>query len=92
MRNTLDLGAVALAKRESHLPVIVDPSQAAGRADLVIALSRAAVAVGADGLLVEVHPNPAEAKSDGQQQLDLAGIQRLADEVVPFVQAAGRAG
>jgi 3-deoxy-7-phosphoheptulonate synthase len=92
VRNTLDLGAVALAKRESHLPVIVDPSQAAGRADLVIALSRAAVAVGADGLLVEVHPNPAEAKSDGQQQLDLEGIQRLAEEVAPFVKAAGRAG
>jgi hypothetical protein len=92
VRNTLDLGAVALAKRESHLPVIVDPSQAAGRADLVIALSRAAVAVGADGILVEVHPNPAEAKSDGQQQLDLTGIQRLAEEIAPFVQAAGRAG
>jgi 3-deoxy-7-phosphoheptulonate synthase len=58
----------------------------------VIALSRAAVAVGADGLLVEVHPNPAEAKSDGQQQLDLTGIQRLAEEIAPFVQAAGRAG
>jgi 3-deoxy-7-phosphoheptulonate synthase len=92
VRNTLDLGAVALAKRESHLPVIVDPSQAAGRADLVIALSRAAVAVGADGLLVEVHPNPAEAKSDGQQQLDLEGIRKLAEEVTPFVKAAGRAG
>ena len=91
VRNTLDLGAVALAKRESHLPVIVDPSQAAGRADLVIALSRAAVAVGADGLLVEVHPHPAEAKSDGQQQLDLAGIQRLAGEIAPFIKAAGRA-
>ncbi|NBU68677.1 MAG: 3-deoxy-7-phosphoheptulonate synthase [Verrucomicrobia bacterium] len=92
VRNTLDLGAVALAQRESHLPVIVDPSQAAGRADLVIALSRAAAAVGADGLLVEVHPNPAEAKSDGQQQLDLEGIRRLAEELVPFTRAAGRAG
>jgi len=88
----LDLGAVALAKRESHLPVIVDPSQAAGRADLVIALSRASAAIGADGLLVEVHPNPAEAKSDGQQQLDLAGIETLAEEIAPFVKAAGRAG
>jgi len=92
VRNTLDLGAVALAKRESHLPVIVDPSQAAGRADLVIALSRAAVALGADGLLVEVHPHPAEAKSDGQQQLDLEGIQKLVEEVTPFVKASGRAG
>ena len=92
VRNTLDLAAVALAKRESHLPVIVDPSQAAGRADLVIALSRAAVALGADGLLVEVHPHPAEAKSDGQQQLDLEGMQKLVEEVTPFVKASGRAG
>ena len=88
----MDLGAVALAKRESHLPVIVDPSQAAGRADLVIALSRASVAIGADGLLVEVHPHPAEAKSDGQQQLDLAGIAKLAEEIAPLVKAVGRSG
>ena len=92
MRNTLDLGAVALAKRESHLPVVVDPSQGAGRVDLVIALSRAAVAVGADGLLVEVHPEPAEAKSDGQQQLDLAGLDLLVNEIAPHVKAMGRAG
>ena len=92
MRNTLDLGAVALAKRESHLPVVVDPSQGAGRVDLVIALSRAAVAVGADGLLVEVHPQPAEAKSDGQQQLDLAGLDLLVKEIAPHVKAMGRAG
>jgi 3-deoxy-7-phosphoheptulonate synthase len=92
MRNTLDLGAVALAKRESHLPVVVDPSQGAGRVDLVIALSRAAVAVGADGLLVEVHPEPAEAKSDGQQQLDLAGLDLLVKEIAPHVKAMGRAG
>jgi len=92
MRNTLDLGAVALAKRESHLPVVVDPSQGAGRVDLVIALSRAAVAVGADGLLVEVHPQPAEAKSDGQQQLDLAGLDLLVEEIAPHVKAMGRAG
>ena len=92
MRNTLDLGAVALAKRESHLPVVVDPSQGAGRVDLVIALSRAAVAVGADGLLVEVHPQPAEAKSDGQQQLDLVGLNLLVEEIAPHVKAIGRAG
>ncbi|NDE84599.1 MAG: 3-deoxy-7-phosphoheptulonate synthase [Verrucomicrobia bacterium] len=90
VRNTLDLGAVALAKRESHLPVIVDPSQGAGRADLVIALSRASAAIGADGLLVEVHPHPAEAKSDGQQQLDLEGLDQLVKEITPFVKAAGR--
>ena len=69
-RNTLDLSAVAIAKKESHLPVIVDPSQGAGRADLVRMLCRGAVAMGADGLLIEVHPNPAEAMSDGQQQVD----------------------
>ncbi|MCS7049963.1 MAG: 3-deoxy-7-phosphoheptulonate synthase, partial [Verrucomicrobiae bacterium] len=68
-RNTLDLSAVAVAKKETHLPVFVDPSHAAGRADMIIPLARAAVAVGADGLLVEVHPNPAVALSDGGQQL-----------------------
>src|SRR5690606_379529 len=62
-RNTLDVGAVAALKRETHLPVFVDPSHAAGRADLVPALAMAAVAAGCDGLLVEVHPNPAEALS-----------------------------
>ena len=75
-RNTLDLAAVAVAKKESHLPVIVDPSQGCGRADLVIALCCGAVAMGADGLLVEVHPNPAEALSDGQQQVDFASFQK----------------
>ncbi len=60
-RNTLDLAAVAVAKKESHLPVIVDPSQGCGRADLVRVLCQGAVAVGADGLLIEVHPHPAEA-------------------------------
>ena len=76
-RNTLDLAAVAVAKKESHLPVIVDPSQGCGRADLVIALCCGAVAMGADGLLVEVHPNPAEALSDGQQQVDFASFRKL---------------
>ncbi|MFV0337828.1 MAG: 3-deoxy-7-phosphoheptulonate synthase [Chthoniobacterales bacterium] len=85
-RNTLDLAAVAIAKRESHLPVIVDPSQGCGRADLVIALCCGAVALGADGLLVEVHPNPAEALSDGQQQLDLAGFKKLVQQIQPFLQ------
>jgi len=89
-RNTLDLGAVAIAKRESHLPVIVDPSQGCGRADLVLALCCGAVAVGADGLLVEVHPNPAEAMSDGQQQVDFAGFAALAKQIQPYLEAAGR--
>jgi 3-deoxy-7-phosphoheptulonate synthase len=57
-RNTLDLGAVAIIKKESHLPVIIDPSQGCGRADMVLELCKAAVALNADGLLIEVHPNP----------------------------------
>lgn len=89
-RNTLDLSAVAVAKKESHLPVIVDPSQGCGRADLVKVLCRGAVAVGADGLLIEVHPNPAEALSDGQQQVDFATFGDLVDEIGPFLHAAGR--
>src|ERR1700735_2311834 len=66
---TRDLTACAVEKKETHLPVFVDPSHAAGRADMVIPLARAAVAVGADGLLLEVHPDPATALSDGGQQL-----------------------
>jgi len=89
-RNTLDLAAVAIAKQETHLPVIVDPSQGCGRADLVKVLCRGAAAVGADGLIIEVHPNPAEALSDGQQQLDPEAFATLVGELRPFVQAAGR--
>jgi 3-deoxy-7-phosphoheptulonate synthase len=89
-RNTLDLAAVAIVKKESHLPIIVDPSQGCGRADLVRMLCRGAVALGGDGLLIEVHPNPAEALSDGQQQVDFAGFTKLMDELKPFLAAAGR--
>ena len=77
MRNTLDLAAVALAKELSHLPVIVDPSHGTGRRSLVPASSRAAIAIGADGLIVEVHPCPERALSDGDQSLDLAGFAQL---------------
>ena len=76
-RNTLDLAAVALAKELSHLPVIVDPSHATGKRSLVPAVSRAAIAVGADGLIVEVHPEPERALSDGPQSLDLDGFADL---------------
>ena len=69
-RNTLDLSAVAAAKKLSHLPVIVDPSHGTGRRELVGPMALAAVAAGADGLMVEMHPNPAEALSDGPQSLD----------------------
>jgi len=89
-RNTLDLAAVAIAKQESHLPVIVDPSQGCGRADLVVALCCGAVAVGADGLLVEVHPNPAEAMSDGQQQVDFEVFEKLRAAISPFLPVAGK--
>ena len=89
-RNTLDLNAVAVAKSLSHLPVIVDPSQGCGRADLVHALCRGAVAMGADGLIVEVHPNPAEALSDGQQQVDFGSFIELAKGLAPFLVATGK--
>ena len=89
-RNTLDLSAVAIAKKESHLPVIVDPSQGAGRADLVRMLCRGAVAMGADGLLIEVHPNPAEAMSDGQQQVDFNLFDTIMDDLPPFLKITGR--
>jgi len=91
-RNTLDLGAVAAVKKDSHLPVIVDPSQGCGRADLVKAMCKGAVAMGADGLLIEVHPHPAEALSDGQQQVDFAGFADLVRELQPILQAVGWKG
>jgi len=89
-RNTLDLSAVPIIKKESHCPVVVDPSQGSGRADLVIAMCKGAVAMGADALLIEVHPNPAEALSDGAQQLSLKGFAELMVELKPFIAAAGR--
>jgi 3-deoxy-7-phosphoheptulonate synthase len=89
-RNTLDLSAVAIVKKESHLPVIIDPSQGCGRADLVVELCKAAVALNADGLLIEVHPNPAEAWSDGQQQVDLELYAKLVKELKPFISAVDR--
>jgi 3-deoxy-7-phosphoheptulonate synthase len=89
-RNTLDLGTIPIIKKESHLPIVIDPSQGAGRADLVIAMCKGAVAMGADALLIEVHPNPAEAWSDGQQQVTLEGFAQLMQELKPFLAAAGR--
>jgi 3-deoxy-7-phosphoheptulonate synthase len=89
-RFTLDLGAVAVLKHETHLPVIVDPSHAAGRRDLVLPLARAAVAVGADGLIVETHPRPEEALSDGPQQIPTAEFGAFADEVRELVGLMGK--
>lgn len=77
MRNTFDLAAVALARDLSHLPVIADPSHGTGKQSLIAAVSRAAVAVGADGLIIEVHPCPERALSDGPQSLDFAGFDRV---------------
>jgi 3-deoxy-7-phosphoheptulonate synthase len=77
MRNTMDLAAVALARDLSHLPVIADPSHGTGKQSLIAAVSRAAVAVGADGLIIEVHPCPERALSDGPQSLDFTGFEKV---------------
>src|SRR5438046_10269743 len=90
-RNTLDLSTIPIIKKESHCPIVIDPSQGAGRADLVKAMCKGAVAMGADALLVEVHPNPAEAWSDGAQQLSLDGFAELMLELPPLIPAAVRA-
>jgi 3-deoxy-7-phosphoheptulonate synthase len=84
-RNTLDIAAVPVLKTVSHLPVIVDPSHAAGVRSIVPALSRAAVVVGADGLLVEVHPCPEKAWSDGDQSLDFTQFRQMMDELQPYL-------
>ena len=77
LRNTLDLAAVALVKEMTHLPVIVDPSHATGKRSLIAATARAAVAVGADGVIVEVHPEPEKAWSDGEQSLTFDGFAEM---------------
>jgi len=89
-RNTLDLSSIPIIKKESHCPIVIDPSQGAGRADLVKAMCKGAVAMGADALLVEVHPNPAEAWSDGAQQVSIAIFAELMQELRPLILAAGR--
>lgn len=85
-RNTLDISAVPVAQRLSHLPVIVDPSHSGGRRDLVLPLTRAAIAVGADGVIVDVHPHPETALCDGAQALvdgDVRELARLVRELPP---------
>jgi 3-deoxy-7-phosphoheptulonate synthase len=89
-RSTLDLSSVAVAKGMTHLPIIVDPSHAAGRKDIIPALSKASVALGADGLLVEVHHLPAEAKCDGKQALLPHELAQLSTELNTIAQAIGR--
>ncbi|MGA3080658.1 MAG: 3-deoxy-7-phosphoheptulonate synthase [Terracidiphilus sp.] len=89
-RNTFDVSAIALLKQISHLPVIADPSHAAGHRDLVPSLARTAVAAGADGIIVEVHPNPDKAWSDGAQSLDFAGFDEMMDDLEPWLALRGR--
>ncbi|MDG1753014.1 MAG: 3-deoxy-7-phosphoheptulonate synthase [Thalassotalea sp.] len=89
-RNTLDLNAVAYLKEKSHLPVFVDPSHGTGVRSLINPLSRAAVAVGADGIIVEAHLNPKEALSDGHQALTADDFATLMADIKPFVSAAGK--
>lgn len=89
-RFTLDLSAVPLLKTLTHLPVIVDPSHGTGVRSLVIPMSKAAIACGADGLLIEVHPNPENALSDGFQSLFIEDFVRLTQELKPLVKAVGR--
>lgn len=89
-RNTLDISAVPALKQLSHLPVIVDPSHGTGKRSLISPVSKAAVAVGADGLIVEVHPNPEEAYSDGQQSLLPEEFSELMTEVKKYLVVEGR--
>jgi 3-deoxy-7-phosphoheptulonate synthase len=84
-RNTCDIAAVAALNELTHLPVILDPSHATGKRSLVPALSRAAVAIGADGLLVEVHPAPEKAMSDGAQSLDPKQFAKMMEDLAPYV-------
>ncbi|MGM0415079.1 MAG: 3-deoxy-7-phosphoheptulonate synthase [Bacillota bacterium] len=89
-RNTLDLSSVPLVQQISHLPVIVDPSHGTGKWDLVIPMARAGIAAGADGLIIEVHPNPGEALSDGQQSLKPENFKMLMEEIDLISKAINR--
>ncbi len=89
-RNTLDLSAVPVLKQLTHLPVVVDPSHGVGKWDLVAPMAKAAVAAGADGLLIEVHTNPEEAMSDGEQSLKTEAFMKLMEQLKPLAAAVGR--
>jgi len=89
-RNTLDLAAIPVLRKLTHLPVVVDPSHATGSRDLVTPMAKAAVAAGADGLMIETHPNPERAFSDSHQQLDLKEFGNLVEELEPVARAVGR--
>jgi 3-deoxy-7-phosphoheptulonate synthase len=89
-RNVLDLGAVVALKQLTHLPVVVDPSHAAGKRELVPDLALAAIACGADGLMIECHPRPEESVSDARQALSLQDMCDLVKRIEPIAQAVGR--
>ncbi len=89
-RNTLDLSCIPVLKKETHLPIIIDPSHGTGHWDLVEPMARAAIAAGADGLMIEVHPDPINAYSDGPQSLKPSTFTRLMDNIRPFIQLMGR--
>lgn len=89
-RFTLDISSIPELKKISHLPVIADPSHASGKRDMVLPLSRAAIAAGADGIMIEVHNNPEKALSDGPQSLDIKGFEILVEELKAIVPAIGR--
>jgi 3-deoxy-7-phosphoheptulonate synthase len=86
----MDISAIPVLKKNSHLPVIVDPSHAAGHYSLVPSIAKAALAAGADGILIEVHPNPKEALVDGLQSLSLSDFSRLMDELRMIASSIGR--
>lgn len=89
-RNTLDLSAIPVLKKETHLPIIIDPSHGTGHWDLVASMARASIAAGADGLMIEVHPDPINAYSDGPQSLKPVKFAQLMEELRPLVQLMGR--
>lgn len=89
-RNTLDLSAVAVLKSKSHLPVIVDPSHGTGHREYILPMARAAIAAGADGLMIEVHPNPEQALSDGPQSLTPEQFMELCAEIQKIADVMGR--
>lgn len=89
-RNTLDLAAVPVLRKLTHLPILVDPSHATGSRDLVAPMAKAAVSAGADGIMIEVHPNPESALSDSAQQLDLVEFAKLMEEIESLARVVGR--
>lgn len=89
-RNTLDISCIPVLKKETHLPVLVDPSHATGHWDMVESMSRASIAAGADGLIIEVHPDPINAFSDGPQSLKPKKFAQLVENIRPFIQLMGR--